>query len=233
MKKNVMMRVASVLLVAVMLTTCVISGTFAKYVTDGEATDTARVADWGVYATVTGNAFKTEYERTDNTYTNTSTTVVSSTGDKLVAPGTNGTFGGIALTGSPEVATRISFEGTVVDLTGWVLSDSSFYCPIVFNINGTPVNGLDYANETDLETAIYNAIVKGAGDYAPNTDLSTIDALNGEYTWVWAFETGADAAEKAANNKKDTELGNIEAADPAVDVNTITITVKTTISQID
>ncbi|MBR6564758.1 MAG: hypothetical protein IKK71_04915 [Clostridia bacterium] len=233
MKKNTMMRIASVLLVVVLLTTSVISGTFAKYVTSDTGSDTARVADWGVYATVTGNAFKTEYDRTDTSYTNTSTTVVSSTDDKLVAPGTNGTFGGLALTGSPEVATRVSFDGTVVDLTGWTLSDTTYYCPIEFNINGTVIKGIEYNSETALEAAIRAAIVKGAGDYAPNTDLGSIDALVGEYTWNWAYETGANEAEKQANNLKDTELGNLEAESDSIDVNTITITVVTTITQID
>ena len=44
MKTNKMMRIASVLLVAVLLTTCVISGTFAKYTTTVSATSTANVA---------------------------------------------------------------------------------------------------------------------------------------------------------------------------------------------
>ena len=47
MKTNKMMRIASVLLVAVLLTTCSISGTFAKYVSQATGTDTARVAYWG------------------------------------------------------------------------------------------------------------------------------------------------------------------------------------------
>ena len=51
MKKNRMMRLASVLLVCVLLTTSVISGTFAKYVTSVESTDEARVANWGFTAT--------------------------------------------------------------------------------------------------------------------------------------------------------------------------------------
>ena len=234
MRKNKVMRLASGLLVAVLLTTSVISGTFAKYTTSANGSDTARVADWGVYATVTGNAFKTEYDRTDTSYTNTSTTVVSSTTDKLVAPGTNGTFGGLALSGSPEVATRVSFDGTEVNLTGWLLSDgTTYYCPIEFNINGDIIKGIDYSNEVALETAIYNAIVKGKGDYAPNTDLGSIDALVGEYTWNWAYETGDTNAEKAENNVKDTDLANLEAVSDSIDVNTITITVVTTITQID
>ena len=44
MKKNKMMRIASALLVAVILTTCAISGTFAKYVTSTPGSDSARVA---------------------------------------------------------------------------------------------------------------------------------------------------------------------------------------------
>ncbi len=228
MKKNVMMRFASLLLVMVLLTSSVISGTFAKYVTKAEGNDVARVADWGVTATVTGNAFKTNYERTDNTYTVTSDTVVSSTAAKLVAPGTNGTFGGVALTGSPEVAVRVSYEGTEVQINGWKLKDgTTFYCPLEFNINGDIIDGETYNNEAALEAALLAAITKGAGDYKPNTDLSTIDALNGAYTWEWDFYVDDD------HDVKDTELGDLEAADPAVDANLISISVKCTVTQID
>ena len=62
MKKNKMMRIASVLLVAVLISTCAISGTFAKYVTRAEGTDTARVAKWGILLTVEGSAFADKYE---------------------------------------------------------------------------------------------------------------------------------------------------------------------------
>ena len=48
MKKNVMMRVASALLVAVLMTTCAISGTFAKYTSSKTDSDSARVAVWGL-----------------------------------------------------------------------------------------------------------------------------------------------------------------------------------------
>ncbi len=58
MKKNKMLRMASALLVLTLLTTCIIGGTFAKYTTSGTATDTARVAKWGVKVECTGNAFE-------------------------------------------------------------------------------------------------------------------------------------------------------------------------------
>ena len=48
MKKNKMMRIASVLLVAVLLSTCTISGTFAKYASTASQTATASVATWDI-----------------------------------------------------------------------------------------------------------------------------------------------------------------------------------------
>ena len=61
MRKNKMMRAASALLVAVLLTTSTISGTFAKYVTQDSAKDVARVAKWGVELQVEGNLFGETY----------------------------------------------------------------------------------------------------------------------------------------------------------------------------
>lgn len=57
MKKNKMMRAATGMLIAALLTTSVISGTFAKYTTSVSAEDKAVVAKWSVKATVGGNAF--------------------------------------------------------------------------------------------------------------------------------------------------------------------------------
>lgn len=115
MKKNKMMRIASILMVATLITTCAISGTFAKYVTKAEAQDNARVAKWGIVIStdVTG-VFAEKYKATDAKYKadggeySVETSVV---GEKLVAPGTSsdevGTLSG-TLTGAPEVATRYS-----------------------------------------------------------------------------------------------------------------------------
>lgn len=47
MKKNKRMRTASGLMIAALLTTSMISGTFAKYTTADAAQDSARAAKWG------------------------------------------------------------------------------------------------------------------------------------------------------------------------------------------
>ena len=62
MKKNLIFRAAGILLVLVLATTCIISGTFAKYTTGATAEATARAAKWGVEISVTGDPlFSTEY----------------------------------------------------------------------------------------------------------------------------------------------------------------------------
>ena len=88
MKKNKMMRAASGLLIATLLTTSVIAGTFAKYTTSADGTDTARVAKWGVKITANGDTFAEEY-----TNSSSAKTVVSSAkGTDVIAPGTSGTI---------------------------------------------------------------------------------------------------------------------------------------------
>lgn len=121
MKKNKTMRLASVLLIAVLLTTSIISGTFAKYVTTGETSDEARVARFGVVVTGSGDLFSTTYKKVSNgngpsTATEdekpfTALTVESSNTDNLVAPGTKNDTGlKLAVTGKPEVDVKITLS---------------------------------------------------------------------------------------------------------------------------
>lgn len=117
MKKNKMMRLASVLLVLCLLTTSVISGTFAKYITTDQQYDTARVAKFGVVASLSGDLFGATYVgATDNsitTYGVNDGTVSSSVNgeDFVVAPGTKNTDGlTLSVTGTPEVATKVIFD---------------------------------------------------------------------------------------------------------------------------
>ena len=134
MKKNKMMRVASALLIAVLLTTSAISGTFAKYVSTGHAEDAARVAKWGIAIKAAGTLFSDAYAAgTVDDSTGTPTTVgntpvlydedkvatlaytVNSMGsgdtkENVVAPGTRSYSNGLmlGLSGEPEVAVRLT-----------------------------------------------------------------------------------------------------------------------------
>ena len=117
MKKNWISRLAVLSLALVMITSCFVGGTFAKYVTKAEGQDHARVAKWGVIVDIEGNAFATQYETSDDSYENAGGiySVVASNNDQVVAPGTNSEEVGSNLVatvvGTPEVAARYTIEG--------------------------------------------------------------------------------------------------------------------------
>ena len=110
MMKNKMMRIASVLLVAVLLSTCVISGTFAKYTSSGSATATATIATWDIKLEGVAITNNVEFSLVD-TWVNTNETVTGSVTDKKIAPGTSGT-GVIVLKNDSEVAAQIDADFT-------------------------------------------------------------------------------------------------------------------------
>lgn len=252
MKKNVMMRVASIMLVLVLMSSSVISGTFAKYVTSADSEDTARVAKFGVTVAVAGSLFEQNYVQVadGNKPGDTNLTVKSSNGDDLVAPGTQNddgmTFG---ITGIPEVKVRVDVtidDTTREDVylvagdylnytTGNDLTDkftlANNYHPILYTLsNGSgPIAGLKDVNILTIENWLENEL---SAEYEANTDLSQIQGnTDGSYklTWKWNFENGLDEA--------DTLLGNLAAGLATEDAAKYNldahIDLKVTVTQID
>ncbi len=230
MRKNKMMRAASALLVAVLLTTSTISGTFAKYVTEYEVSDNARVAKWGVAIEAEDfDLFTTDYATDDDTATFTGDYSVSSAeGDRddVLAPGTSGSFANIKITGTPEVAVDVDIVATVEVSNNWIV-DEDFYCPVVVTVGTEKISGLDYDTAVEFAAAIKDEIDGKSAQYAPNTKLDdTYDTTNLDLAWAWAFE-GAVGSEQT--DVKDTALG-----DAAVDEDlTISIGVDITVTQIN
>ena len=131
MKKNKMMRLASVLLVLVMLTTCVISGTFAKYVTADDAHDEARVAKWGIVITATDDADSKVVVDTKNDANEADISIAKDL--KLLAPGTKGNIAQVNIKGQPEVAFDVSISVNLDLGDKWEVG-GSVYCPLVFKV---------------------------------------------------------------------------------------------------
>lgn len=210
MKKNYMMRLAAVLLVLVLLSTCVISGTFAKYVTTGSAYDGATVAKWGVEITAAGQDAKV----LDTLDGNEEAHIISNTGNKL-APGTKGSFGTISVSGKPEVAVSVEYDATVT-VTGWTINTDEYYCPVVVKVNDDVV-----AAGTDAATFAANikaAIEKlSKASVTAGTDL----AQSIEITWEWAFSVDN------ATDLKDTALGDLGT------LPSISVEITATVTQID
>lgn len=221
MKKNTMMRIASVLLVVVLLTTSVISGTFAKYVTSGTGSDSARVAKFGVAITANGETFAKEYDTHDAGYGAITKSVVST--DKVVAPGTSGNMGSMTLAGTPEVAVKVNYVADLAISDNWKV-EGAFYCPIKINVEGTVVDGATFDNKADFEAAVEALINGWTKSYAPGVDLSTTGTDSVSVSWEWPFSIDD------AKDAKDTWLGNQAAAGNAA---TIALTITTTVTQID
>lgn len=331
MRKNRMMRAASALMVAVLLTTSTISGTFAKYVTTNTATDTARVAKWGVELQVVGNLFGDTYANKAGGNKITNDTDVNATvqsynivngiaADDVVAPGTENTEGfTFSINGKPEVSGQISIdtlevqniylkEGTYgvmvpveadavtsitfdefdektfykIDGDNYVLAEAAdadapgitlytledvvtlkvnddidnedYYYPVIFKLVGKNPLGDEEAESTlkdgtckedslirvadklaelfetssldkniDAGETKYNFAVEDVIEFDHNTLLSNLHLGNVVLTWSWAFENGANDAEKKMFNGADTILGNLMAIDLGAYVNEIKV----------
>ena len=226
MKKNYVMRFAAVLLVLVLLSTCVVSGTFAKYVSTDTATDSAKVAKWGVTVEVESAAFEKTYATNGSVNDGDGNAIANSvvaTEKDTLAPGTSGTLAELEITGEPEVAANVTITADLV-LTNWKLKDDTTeYCPLVFDVSGTEIkigatfedgdnNTID--NVAELEAAL-EASLNENKNYAVGQNI----AHNITVTWEWEFDSGNDA--------NDTELG-----DPAT-LPEISFTLTATVTQID
>lgn len=243
-KKHWTLRAAGLLFALVLITSCFVGGTFAKYVKSVSGTQIARVARFGVEITATNDtAFKTTYD----TDANGLSSVISS-GDKVIAPGTgeDGTVK-LSITGKPEVAVHVELamkeeeimdvflkNGTYPDLTT-ANPDDEFnlakpYHPIVFTLKK---NGNVEKTGTISEISAYLATF--SEDYTAGTDLSR---EFGTYTlsWKWAFED----ATIENKDQADTLLGALAAKQsafpyhPGTDYHTgISFTLTATVTQID
>lgn len=249
-KKHWTLRAAGLLFALVLITSCFVGGTFAKYVTTGGGHESARVAKFGVTMSVANDkAFKQNYTTDDTPISATISNSVESSGpENLVAPGTKGSnFVVLSISGEPEVAVNVKIEasgtdvflkaGDYPDLTTAAGSDTfhlaADYHPITYTLtkNGaaTPVvTGkldaiIDYLNGL-------NGLNGLSKNYPANTNLTS---EIGEYklSWEWKFEGG--------NDKADTLLGAITAGGmtPPLTVGTygtgVLLTLTATVTQID
>ena len=220
-KKNVLMRSAGLLLVLVLVTSCFVGSTFAKYTVGGTGSDTARVAKFGVNVTASGTMFAREYATDDGSAGTITKSVIST--DKVVAPGTKGNMASMTLTGTPEVAVRVSYAVNKFELKGWTTDGTTEYCPLVFTVGTASykIGDAGITSVSDLQDKVKAAITAYSKDYEANTDLSGVGTDSLKVSWAWAFE-GDDA--------KDTALGSRAAEDKAA---TVELEITTTVTQID
>ena len=192
MKKNKMMRLASILLVLVLMTSSVVGGTFAKYTTSVDSKDNARVANWGfepVAMNIT-DLFSNAYDLNAGKY------AVEAAVD-VIAPGTAGSstfaFAYDETNSAPEVAYT------------FVVSTDGSKCHADIQANENIQWKLDNG-AWGTWTQLINAIEAMDGDktYMPGELPVGFTGADETHTisWQWIFETSD------AMNKEDTDMGN-------------------------
>lgn len=206
MEKNKTRKMISITLLIVMIALILVSGTYAKYTGTTSGSDTATVAKWSFNVggsdiatkTFTFNLFNTIKEA-DGTSNETDVT-----GDKIIAPGTSGSFS-LKLENKSDVSAKYGIKYTVTNTAG---------IPIKFSTNGTDWSE-SLADVTASDTAT---------KLAAKTGTTTI-----KVQWKWDYEntnTSANETEKNATDAKDTELGAKGTA-------TIAVKADVTATQID
>lgn len=181
MKKT---RIVGLLLVFVLVTSCFVGGTFAKYASQASGSDTATVAKWSFEVGGTEIATSTETKITvdlfntikDSDRVTNETDVVT---DKI-APGTSGSFT-ININNTSDVTADYVVEIASVELNS---------VPLEFSLDGN-------SWVTDIDT------IKVNGTLASGTN-ENCDEIH--WRWLYSVDTNKD--------KADTELGiagNVEA----------------------
>lgn len=230
------MRVAGLLLALVLVTSCFVGGTFAKYTTGNYGEDNARVAKFGVTVKGTSDMFDTTYKTDDTTVTAIANSVVAFNDNNLVAPGTKkDNCLTASVEGTPEVAVDVKYVATM-NLTGnWQSDDKgTFYCPLIIKVNETAIKGTEYTTKDAFIKAVTDAVSGHNAQYAPNTNLAneTNDKLS--ISWEWPFEVkDTDGKVDHDTDMKDTYLGNQAATLTGTDVPSVIIQAGVTVTQID
>lgn len=183
MNKNKLMRMACALLVVTLLSTCVISGTFAKYVSQTNGDDSVVVAKWSIVYSENGQEEGTQIAVSSKASKpevdfNLFNTILDSNGQaetdvvaNKIAPGTKGSFS-FTIQNASEVTAAVSVA---------VTETNSSNIPLVFTMGETTADSLE-------------ELLKDLGTIAMNTTKT--------YTvqWEWPFE-------RKNGDASDTDLG--------------------------
>jgi len=206
--------VLGVLLLAVMVTSYSVCGTYAKYVSSIDYTDEARVARWdfNIQETSTVDLFQSSYTTTDDN--GTYTYVASKDAAKVVAPGTKGEYTYV-LSGTAETNFKVSSTTTLVNNVA-IIDNSARpadwdygmiqYNPLEFSFDG----GNTWVKTTELVKDENGKII---GLTVSQKDLSKVYAANSNVNeghsimWQWPFEAKDAEITYNYNDNDDTVLG--------------------------
>ena len=174
MKTNKIMRLASGLLVVAMMTTCAISGTFAKYISTTSGNDGATVAKWsfkvnGEEIAVTGNAKTVGFDLFKTIKDTEESVNESNVKSTLIAPGTSGSFA-LKVVNLSEVSAVYTIK----------LEASESKIPLEYSVDGKNWD----KSIGNLDGLSGQSIIMGGND------TKTV-------YWRWVYEAEADGVDTA------------------------------------
>lgn len=214
------MSMIALLLVAVLVTSYSVSGTYAKYTSEFTgSTDTARVAKWAFSInntdmTTANNEFKFDLFKTVNDELNPTVAETDvkvgnqQTDEVIIAPGTTGSFK-IALVNNSEVNAEYTVDYTVTNTAN---------IPVEFSIDGT-----------NWTTSLADVAATGIGMNGNGSE----DEINIQWRWTYDSEdrtssTGVDTTlADSTDDEYDTALGVKTTAD------TISVKAVINVTQVD
>lgn len=190
-------KITILLLMLCLISTAMVSGTFAKYTSEYVGADTALIAKWDVTVSDGTNEFyvypeEAELDLFKHAY---DTNILSTAGEsKIIAPGVGGEFT-LKVENKGDVAAKMTFD---VGLGG-----NGMTAPIEYKLKD--VEGQTWGDLVALKAAL-NELEK-MKNVAPGTG-----SAEQIVEWRWPFERGSDPYEIALNNEADTYLGTNSAA---------------------
>ncbi|MFA7077711.1 MAG: hypothetical protein WC147_04750 [Syntrophomonas sp.] len=176
-------RISALLLVVCMISSVMLSGTFAKYTSTYAGQDTALVAKWDLTMTDGATEFAVfpdaaaELDLFSHEYNKN---IVAQDGDYIIAPGVDGEFT-LAMTNNSDVAADITF--------GFAKTAESANVPMEYSVDGTTWVALDgLADELN-------------GDDITLAETDGTETLTIQWRWAYVDSTGE------TKNASDTDLG--------------------------
>ena len=184
---KIIMAIVSTLLTLILVSSCILSGLYAKYVTKESSSATVSFKKFGVTITH-GTDLNTQY---DTSARDGIVEIKVNTGDsKLIAPGTRGALVWFRVKGAPEVAYSIDFSGSINigdGYTSYIEDDNGNtieYFPIRFRYVAYDVStdgGEEVLNEVDALKSplltVKRTDAQGNQHYFDDNALDSIDVL--------------------------------------------------------
>ena len=185
-------KTTALMLAGVLVTSSLVGGTMARYITTTMSEDSARVAVWGINADgVVMDLFASEYDANGNKVAK------SWNGDKLIAPGTSmqSLFSIVNLDGSlvPEVMYEIKVDVDDTEIDQRILDNPNIQWKLDDNAYGTWAT-------CKADILALSGDASGVKTYAPNTFATEFaDGKTHTIYWRWMLDD---------NHVQDTEMGN-------------------------